>query len=105
MSLSNDDPAILGHGKNGLTHDFYQTFLAFDNLGLEGLGTMAENSVKWSAFEDETQAEWTKGIKMGKAGGGSKGERVRVWNEEFEKWCEWVVKEYALTVPAPDEEE
>ncbi|KKY27977.1 putative cecr1 family adenosine [Phaeomoniella chlamydospora] len=103
VSLSNDDPAILGHGKNGLTHDFYQTYLAFDNLGLEGLGTMAENSVKWSAFEDETQADWTKGIKMGKAGTGVKGERVREWNQDFEKWCEWVVKEFALTVD--DEEE
>src|SRR2546423_154463 len=49
VSLNNDDPAVLGHGKNGLSHDFWQAYMAFENLGLEGLAVMAEDSIKWRA--------------------------------------------------------
>ena len=68
VSLNNDDPAILGHGKNGLTHDYWQSFMAWENLRLEGIATMAENSLKWCAIEDQKTAAWTKDITEGYMG-------------------------------------
>ncbi|KAK5938249.1 hypothetical protein PMZ80_009219 [Knufia obscura] len=94
VSLNNDDPCILGYGKNGLTHDFWQCFMAFDNLGLEGLGTMAENSVKWCAIEDQKQADWIKGINDGYMGKTVKAQMMKAWRTEFEKWCQFVILEY-----------
>jgi adenosine deaminase CECR1 len=102
VSLNNDDPAILGHGKNGLSHDFWQAYMGFENLGLEGLGTMAENSLKWSAIEDQKPVDWTKDINDGYLGKGVKAKLLRQWRSEFEKWCQWVVMEYPLE--ADDEE-
>lgn len=101
VSLNNDDPAILGHGKNGLSHDFWQTFMAFENLGLEGLATMAENSVRWSAVEDQTQGEWLKEISEGYMGKGVKAQRLKEWRSEFEKFCQWIIMEF----PLDDEED
>lgn len=94
VSLSNDDPAILGHGKNGLTHDFWQAISALDNMGLEGLATMAENSVRWCCFEDQTSAEWLQDIKAGITGTGVKAQRLKEWHVQFEEFCQWVVSEY-----------
>jgi adenosine deaminase CECR1 len=103
MSLNNDDPAILGHGKNGLTHDFWQSFMAFENLGLEGLGVMAENSLKWSAVEDQKSAEWLKGIQEAYMGKTVKAAMLKEWRREFEKWCQWVVLEFPLEADSDDE--
>ncbi|KIV82810.1 hypothetical protein PV11_04886 [Exophiala sideris] len=103
VSLNNDDPAILGHGKNGLSHDFWQAYMAFENLGLEGLGTMAENSLKWCAIEDQKSADWTKSITEGYMGRGTKSKLLREWRSEFEKWCQFIVMEYPLE--ADDDEE
>lgn len=36
-SLSNDDPAMLGQGTSGVTHDFWQAVQGWEDLGLEGL--------------------------------------------------------------------
>lgn len=36
-ALSNDDPALLGQGTSGMTHDFWQALQGWDNLGLAGL--------------------------------------------------------------------
>lgn len=36
-SLSNDDPALMGQGTSGMTHDFWQALQGWDNLGLAGL--------------------------------------------------------------------
>lgn len=96
VSLNNDDPAILGHGKNGLSHDFWQAYMAFENLGLEGLATMAENSLKWCAIEDQKPSEWTKDIADGYLGKGAKAKMLRAWRTEFEKWCQWILMEYPL---------
>ncbi|EXJ92663.1 hypothetical protein A1O3_01215 [Capronia epimyces CBS 606.96] len=105
VSLNNDDPAILGHGKNGLSHDFWQSYMAFENLGLEGLGTMAENSLKWSAIEDQKPAEWKKAITEGYMGKGIKSKLLREWRSEFEKWCQSIVMEYPLEADSDDENE
>lgn len=98
LTIAQDDPAILGHGKNGLSHDFYQSLLAFQNLGLEGLATLAENSIRWSALEDQNSANWLKVIREGASGKGIKAARLRDWEQEFERFCQWVVLEYALEV-------
>jgi adenosine deaminase CECR1 len=36
-SLSNDDPALMGHDTSGMTHDFWQAIQGWENLGLAGL--------------------------------------------------------------------
>ncbi|KAL4737765.1 hypothetical protein BDV11DRAFT_191044 [Aspergillus similis] len=92
VSLNNDDPAVLGHGKNGLSHDFYQVTAAFENTGLAGLATMAEDSIRWAAFEDETDSEWFQGID-GK-GNGLKASRIAEWRTAFDEWCAWIVQEF-----------
>lgn len=105
VSLNNDDPCILGYGRNGLSHDFFQTFMGFANLGMEGLATMAENSVKWCAVEDQKQADWIKGISDGYMGKTVKAQMMKAWRTEFEKWCQWIVMEYPLEADEEDDED
>lgn len=105
VSLNNDDPAILGHGKNGLSHDFWQAFMAFENLGLEGLAVMAENSLKWCAIEDQKTPDWLKGISDGYMGKTVKAKMLKEWRSEFEKWCQWVCMEYPLEVEDSEDSE
>jgi adenosine deaminase CECR1 len=93
-SLSNDDPALLGHGANGMSHDFWQALQGWENLGLAGLGSLAENSVRWAAFEDCNSKEWFHDIKMGAVGNGVKAERLKEWLGHWERFCQWVVTEY-----------
>lgn len=99
VALCNDDPAIFGRGsgrgegKNGLTHDFFFTLQALDNLGLAGLGYMAENSVRWSCYEDQSAEQWQAGIQNG-AGNGLKAARLRQWYVKFEEYCQWIVAEF-----------
>ncbi|KAJ9203145.1 hypothetical protein DTO166G4_238 [Paecilomyces variotii] len=95
VSLCNDDPAVLGHGRNGLTHDFWQALQGLENMGLEGLAVMAENSIRWSCFEDQTTAEWQKDIRDGVTGNGVKAQRLREWYADFEEFCQWIVMEFA----------
>lgn len=95
VSLCNDDPAILGHGRNGLTHDFWQALQGLENMGLTGLAMMVENSIRWSCYEDQTAAEWQSGLQEGMLGDGLKACRLREWYADFEKFCEWIVLEYA----------
>jgi adenosine deaminase CECR1 len=101
--LNNDAPGIMGQGTNSLTHDYWQAFNGWENLGLEGLAEMAENSIRYACFEDQNQADWLKDIKEGAYGKGLKAQRLNEWNKKFEGFCEWVVKEFALKVD--DEEE
>ena len=106
VSLCNDDPAILGHGRNGLTHDFWQALQGWENLGLEGLGSLAENSVRYAAFEpDQKAAEWKKDVKDGVYGQGIRAERMREWVKEWNAFCEWVVVEFAADYGGDSEEE
>lgn len=93
-SLSNDDPAMMGQGSSGVTHDFWQAFQGWESLGLEGLASMAENSVRYASYDDCTAKEWTKQMKDGAYGGGIRAQRMKEWASEFEKFCAWVVLEY-----------
>lgn len=93
-SLCNDDPAILGQDTAGSTHDFWQALQGWENLGLAGLGSLAQNSVKWAAFEDQDLGEWRKGVEEGGLGQGMRGQRLRDWALEWEEFCLWVVTEY-----------
>lgn len=105
-ALCNDDPAILGHGLNGLTHDFWQALQGWENLGLEGLGSLAETSVQYAAYEpDQGTAEWRKDVKDGLYGQGIRAERMREWVGEWNKFCEWVVMEYAADYGSDGEDD
>ncbi|KAJ5256587.1 hypothetical protein N7478_012691 [Penicillium angulare] len=95
VSLCNDDPAILGHGKNGLTHDFWQALQGLQNVDLASLAMMVQNSIRWSCYEDQTTAEWKAEVGEGILGEGIKAARLREWHSEFERFCEWVVMEFA----------
>ncbi|KAJ5564517.1 hypothetical protein N7513_000759 [Penicillium frequentans] len=95
VSLCNDDPAILGHGKNGLTHDFWQVMQGLENVDLAGLAMMVQNSIQWSCYEDQTTAEWKAEVAEGILGEGIKAARLREFYSDFEKFCEWVVMEFA----------
>ena len=94
VSLCNDDPAILGHGKNGLSHDFWQSLQGLENMGIEGLAQMAENSIRWSCYEDKSGADWADEIRKGIMGHGLKAARLREWYADFEAFCVWVVSEF-----------
>lgn len=92
--LCNDDPAMMGQGTAGMSHDFWQALQGWENLGLAGLGSLAENSVRWSAFEDEDNAAWVDNIKKASLGDGIKARRVKEWQIQWEQFCIWVVSEY-----------
>ncbi|KAK8050629.1 adenosine deaminase-related growth factor [Apiospora phragmitis] len=92
--LCNDDPAMLGQDTAGCTHDFWQALQGWENLGLAGLGSLAENSIRWSAFEDQTADEWTRDVKEASVGSGLKARRLQEWAVEWEKFCLWVVDEF-----------
>jgi adenosine deaminase CECR1 len=93
-SLCNDDPAFLGHDTPGMTHDFWQALQGWDNLGLAGLGSLAENSVRWAAFEDQNPAQWTNDIKEASLGSGIRAKRIQEWSIEWEQFCLWIVTEF-----------
>ncbi|KAH0337984.1 Metallo-dependent hydrolase, partial [Aureobasidium melanogenum] len=94
VSLCNDDPAILGHGHSGMTHDFWQALQGWENLGLEGLASLAENSVRWASFEDLNTQQWQQELKDGAYGKGERAKRMQQWAKDFEKFCQWVVIEF-----------
>ena len=93
--LANDDPAMLGQGGAGMTHDFWQALQGWESLGLAGLGSLAENSVRWAVFEDQDGAEWARGIREASLGGGLKARRLQEWAVEWERFCLWITLEYA----------
>jgi adenosine deaminase CECR1 len=96
VALCNDDPSILGQGVNGMTHDFWQALQGWDNLGLAGLGSLAENSVRWACYDDYTNAEWTQDIKDGILGKGIRAERLKEWTMRWERFCQWIVTEFGV---------
>jgi adenosine deaminase CECR1 len=93
-SLCNDDPAMLGQDTAGTTHDFWQALQGWENLGLAGLGSMAENSVRWAAFEDQTAEEWNGDVGEGPVKSGLKAKRLGEWAAEWERYCAWIVSEF-----------
>lgn len=95
-SLCNDDPTILGQGAVGMSHDFWQALQGWENLGLAGLGSLAENSVRWASFEDLEQGEWSKDVKDGAMGKRVRAQRLKEWMGKWEKFCAWVVDEFGV---------
>jgi adenosine deaminase CECR1 len=93
-ALCNDDPAMLGQDTAGMTHDFWQALQGWDDLGLAGLGSLAENSIRWAVFEDQEEDSWTRDIQDGPHGAGVKSKRLKEWAVEWEKFCEWIIEEY-----------
>ena len=93
-ALCNDDPAMLGQGVSGMTHDFWQALQGWESLGLEGLASLAENSVRHASFGDCSAKEWSQEIKEGAFGHGERGRRMKEWAKEFEEFCAWVVQEF-----------
>jgi len=94
VSLCNDDPSILGQGVNGMSHDFWQALQGWENLGLSGLGSLAQNSVRWANFEDRTDDGWLQDIEKGAVGDDIKAQRLKQWNHEWEMFCLRVVDQY-----------
>jgi adenosine deaminase CECR1 len=88
VALSNDDPGILGQKTtSSLSHDYWQVLQAFNNVGLEGLGDIAETGVKYAAFDTEGE--------VGAVIPGSvREERLKDWQGRWERFCEWVVTEF-----------
>ena len=103
-SLCNDDPTILGQGVSGMSHDFWQALQGWENLGLEGLGSLAENSVRWASFDDLSAKEWTQDIKDGMMGKGERAKRLKEWTQRWERFCAWIVEEYGVDVDVNPEE-
>ncbi|KAK7419346.1 hypothetical protein QQZ08_010879 [Neonectria magnoliae] len=103
-SLCNDDPAMLGQDTAGMSHDFWQALQGWQNMGLAGLGSLAENSVRWAAFEDQDQTEWVKGIKEASLGSGLKAKRMQEWQVEWEQFCLWIVTEFGEEFDQEDTE-
>ena len=93
-SISNDDPSIMGHKGSGMSHDFFQALQGWESLGLEGLASLAENSVRWATFDDCDSRQWQQQIKDGAYGTGVRAERMKAWAMEFERFCQWVVLEF-----------
>jgi adenosine deaminase CECR1 len=85
VSISNDDPGILGQMETAsMTHDFWQVLQAYDNVGLEGLGDLAETGVRFAAFE---------GVEVG-VEEGVRRERLEEWGRRWEEFCGWVCEEF-----------
>ncbi|GAW21067.1 hypothetical protein ANO14919_105800 [Xylariales sp. No.14919] len=93
-SLCNDDPAMLGQDTAGSTHDFWQALQGWENLGLAGLGSLAENSIRWSAFEDQSAEDWSRDVREASVGSGLKAQYLKEWAVEWERFCLWVVDEF-----------
>jgi adenosine deaminase CECR1 len=100
--LANDDPSILGQEATGMSHDFWQSLQGFENLGLEGLASLAENSVRWANFEDCPAKQWALELKEGSMGKGIRAQRLKDWAREFEQFCQWVVLEYGADMDLLD---
>ena len=62
--------------------------------GLAGLGHLAENSVRWAAFEDQSATEWVRDIKEASLGNHVRAERMKQWSIEWEQFCLWIVTEF-----------
>lgn len=55
---------------------------------------MAQNSVRYSNFVDQSDDEWLYDIQAGEHGHGVKAAHLREWNAEWETFCQWVVDEF-----------
>jgi hypothetical protein len=65
-------------------------------------GSLAQNSVRWSAFEDQSEEDWLKSIELDAAGSGIRAQRILQWNAEWETFCQWVVDEFGTRCRVQD---
>jgi hypothetical protein len=56
-------------------------------------GSLAQNSVRWAAFENQDTQTWWDGLAAAN-GTGIHAKRIREWNEEWEHFFQWIVDEY-----------
>lgn len=57
-------------------------------------GALAQNSVRYSNFEDQNDVDWIDQIERGVDGSGVKSDRLQEWNDDWETFCGWVVDEF-----------
>ncbi|TGO16818.1 hypothetical protein BTUL_0024g00900 [Botrytis tulipae] len=94
-SLNCDDPFLLGQEMIGVSMEFFMCIWSWDSIDLGGLGYLAQNSVRWSQFEDQTDKDWQLGIRSGEnSEKGLKARRMREWKKDWEEFCAWVVERY-----------
>lgn len=94
VALCNDDPSVFGLGSNGMTHDFWQALQGWENMGLEGLASVAENSIRYATFQDYKAKEWLQVVKDGSFGRDIRARRMKEWSRAWEKFCQWIVLEF-----------
>lgn len=94
VALGSDDPAVMGQGAHGMTHEFWQALQGSEVLGLEGLASLAETSIRYATHQDLNARNWAAEVKMGSVGKSLRAQRLREWSLEWEKFCRWVVSEY-----------
>ncbi|KAL2190711.1 Metallo-dependent hydrolase [Thermothelomyces heterothallicus CBS 203.75] len=97
-ALCDDDSGILfGQGRDGasrMTNIFLRALLAGDMADLATLGSLAENSVRWAAFEDQDAETWRREVRAASVGAGIRSARLQQWAVEWERFCLWIVTEY-----------
>ena len=65
-------------------------------------GSLAQNSVRWSVFEDQTEEDWHETIEQGAAGTGIRAKHIQEWNTDWETFCQWVVDEFGPNAQGPE---
>ncbi|KAK4201632.1 hypothetical protein QBC40DRAFT_52707 [Triangularia verruculosa] len=58
LSLDDGVESVENGTSLGMTHQFWQALHAWESMGLAGLGSLAENSVRWAAFEEQSSESW-----------------------------------------------
>lgn len=57
-------------------------------------GALAQNSLRWANFEDQSDSDWVQDIDRGEDGTGTKAKHIQSWNKDWEDFCKWIVDEY-----------
>ncbi|KAK4179344.1 hypothetical protein QBC36DRAFT_79342 [Triangularia setosa] len=97
LSLGDAEEYVGEGGPLELTHQFWQALHAWESLDLAGLGSLAENSVRWAAFGEQSADSWIRDIRAASVGSGVKAKRLKDWAVEWERFCLWIVTEYGET--------
>ena len=87
-----------------MSHDCFQVIHAIESLGLDGLGALIENSIKYAAFEDQDPKAYTEDVKAGIRGQGIRGQRMREWHKAWERFCQWVIIEFGADIDLDPED-
>lgn len=82
IALCNDDPAIFGHKDVGLTADFWHVCAAFENFDLIALASMAENSLRWSLWDDYNHVTLLE-------------KALQDWKDDLDTFCKWLINTHA----------